>query len=287
MQVSRKLALTVPIVLLTAIAVWGSLGHSGGGAEPPESASPANESTDAKTADLTKPIQPGDRGELQRKSADPKSAEKAAVEALRREVAGLRNEIRKAQSDRDKQFEKVVELTDLLHNAMGELQKYRSEAGHLTISHHNKVHAIGVQVTGSLEWKWRVYLPVSREFRLHLTTGEVPNAGAPGPGEAIGAYTPFHRSGEFPILAKVEKNHRGHWVLAVSTPDRKLSSPIQNDDWVERGGRTVSEIKPGKTQPVAPGTPMVLLRLRVDQGGNAPETPCDGLMISIQEIKAD
>jgi len=280
MQVSRKFALTVPIVLLATIAVWGLLGHSGGGAEPPESASSGDE-------DLPKPIQPGDRVELQRETADPKAAGKAAVEALRREVAGLRNEIHLAQKDRDAQFEKVLELTDRLNHAITELQKYRNEAGHLTISNREEVHAVGVQVTGSLEWKWRVYLPANREFRLHLATGEVPKAGAPGPGEAVGAYTPFRCSGEFLILGKVEKNHRGTWVLAVSTPERKLSNPLQNDAWVERGGRTVSEIKPRKTQSVAPGTPMVLLRLRVDQGGNAPETPCDGVMISIQEIKAE
>lgn len=280
MQVSRKLALAVPISLLTAVAVWGSLGHARGGAEPPESTSSGDGATDARTAAF-------ENSADKREAADPKAADKAAVEALRRQVAGLRNEIRKAQLDRDKQFEKVVELTDRLHDVMTELEKCRNEAGHLTISNREEVHAIGVQVTGALEWKWRVYLPANREYRLHLATGEVPKAGAPGPGEAVGAYTPLHRSGEFLILAKVEKNHRGRWVLAVSTPDRKLSSPFQNDAWVERSSRTVSEIKPGKTRSVAPGKPMVLLRLRVDQEGSAPETPCDGLMISIQEIKAE
>jgi hypothetical protein len=172
-----------------------------------------------------------------------------------------------------------------LEEATTELQQYRNEAGQLTITDRDKVHAIGVQVTGSLEWRWRVYLPESREFRLHLVTGDVPKTGAPGPGEAVGAYTPFRRSGEFLILAKVEKNPRGSWVVAASTPKRKLSSPFQNDAWLERGGRTVSQIGPGKTQFVAQGEPMVLLRLRVDQQGRAPEAPCDGLMISIEEIK--
>ncbi len=305
MQVSRKLALTVPIALLTAVAVWGSLGHARGGAEPPQSVSLGNESTGARTTEsppsarepkrsdvgvtgrATSIVRANEQGKVQREAADPKAGDKAAVEALRRQVAGLRNEIRLAQKDRDKQFEQVVKLTDLLRSVNAELQKYRNEAGHLTISKHEEVHAIGVQVTGALEWKWRVYLPANREYRLHLATGEVPKAGAPGPGEAIGAYTPLHRTGEFLILANVEKNHRGRWVLAVSTPDRKLSSPFQNDAWVERSSRTVSEIKPSKPQSVTPGQPMVLLRLRVDQEGKAPETPCDGLMISIQEIKAE
>lgn len=41
------------------------------------------------------------------------------VEALRKEVEGLRAEIRVAQEDRDMQFDKVVTLTDQLHAAQG------------------------------------------------------------------------------------------------------------------------------------------------------------------------
>ena len=174
-----------------------------------------------------------------------------------------------------------------LDEATTELEKYRDETGRLTISDRQQVHAVGVQVTGSLEWQWRVYLPEDRRFRLHLVTGQVPKTGAPGPGGAIGAHTPFHRSGEFLILAKVEKNARGGWVFAASTPDGKLSSPFQNDAWLDRGGWTISEIGPGKTESVPPGIPMVLLRLRVDEQGAVPETPCDGLMISIEEIEAE
>jgi hypothetical protein len=41
------------------------------------------------------------------------------AEELRKEVVGLRNEIRLAQADRDQQFEKVVQLTDLWNGSRG------------------------------------------------------------------------------------------------------------------------------------------------------------------------
>ncbi|MHC4400798.1 MAG: LolA-like protein [Planctomycetota bacterium] len=172
-------------------------------------------------------------------------------------------------------------------DATAELQKHRNEAGHLTLSDREEVHAICLRARGSLEWLWRVYLPESRDFRLHLITGSVPKTDVPGPGWATGAHTPIDRSGEFLILARVEERSRGTRMLAVTRPGRKLSSPIENEGWLKRGGWTISGITPGKTQSVAPGTPMVLLRLRVDQEGSSPETPCDGLLISIEEIKAD
>lgn len=168
-----------------------------------------------------------------------------------------------------------------------ELQKFRDQVGELTISDPDKVHAIGVPTVGALKWQWRVYLPRSRRFRLYLVTGKVPKNGTSGPGKAVPSmYSPI-RSGEFLLSASVQKNYRGDWVLGASAPDWNGSSPFQNEDWLNRGGRTISQIGLGKTQSVDPGTPMVLVRLRVDQGGRAPETPCDGLMIFIQEMETN
>lgn len=65
--------------------------------------------------------------EKQRSDLDAIATESAAalktaqitVDGLRKEVAGLRDEIRVAQADRDTQFEKVVTLTDQLQAARG------------------------------------------------------------------------------------------------------------------------------------------------------------------------
>lgn len=45
------------------------------------------------------------------------------LDRLTKEVEGLRGEIRVSQEDRDKHFEKVVELTDKIHQAQGNLKR--------------------------------------------------------------------------------------------------------------------------------------------------------------------
>jgi hypothetical protein len=160
-----------------------------------------------------------------------------------------------------------------------EVQKFRDQVGELTIADPNRVHVIRVPLAGSLKWAWRVYLPANREYRLHLATGDVPKDGLPGPGEAMQMYSPIHCPGEFLLSASVEKDYRGNWVLAANAPGWNGSNPFQNDDWLNRGGWTTSEIELGKTHSVAPGMPIVLVRLCADQGAG------EGLMISIQEVK--
>jgi hypothetical protein len=162
------------------------------------------------------------------------------------------------------------------------LQKLRNQVGELTISDPDRVHVIRVPTTGPLNWQWRVFLPAGREFQLRLITGEVPKTGVPGPGQALGMYSRFRCSGEFLLSASVQENHRGTYVLAASAPNWEGSNPFQNDEWQLRS-KTISQIELGKTESVAPGEPMVLVRLRADHDGTSPESPCDGLMIAIEE----
>jgi hypothetical protein len=50
-------------------------------------------------------------------------AQQENLDRLTAEVGGLRGEIREAQSDRDKQFRRAVELTDQIHQAQGEVNR--------------------------------------------------------------------------------------------------------------------------------------------------------------------
>jgi len=165
-----------------------------------------------------------------------------------------------------------------------ELKRLRALVGELTISDPDKVHAIRVPTTGELKWQWRVYLPEGREFVLRLITGEVPRTGVPA--HAYGVRSYLDRSGEFLLSANVEKDRRGTWVLAGSAPRWNFSHPLQNDEWARGGGWSFSEIELGKTISVEPGTPLVLVCVRVDEGGRTPEGPCDGLMIVIEEVNS-
>jgi hypothetical protein len=127
---------------------------------------------------------------------------------------------------------------------VAELQKLRDLVGELTISDPDKVHAIRVPSTGQLKWQWRVYLPAGRQFRLRLITGDVPRAGVPAPGKAVGMYGFLDCSGEFLLSANVEKNRRGTWVLAASAPPSwDGSNPFPNDEWLSGGGWSISQIE--------------------------------------------
>ena len=178
--------------------------------------------------------------------------------------------------------------------AQSELQKYRNELGYLTITDPNKVHAIGVRTPGRLQWRWRVYLPKNRGFRLHAVTGAVMKDRIPGPGRRMGRYSPIP-SGEFLLHAYVDKDHDGQWLLFVDEPrgTGSVSIPENEGPWV--GGEaefTIEQVGPGTTQSFEPGAPVVLLRLRVhrivekrDDGTTslrASEEPGDGLMIWIE-----
>jgi hypothetical protein len=182
--------------------------------------------------------------------------------------------------------------------AQDELQKYRNELGYLTISDSNKVHAIGVRTPGRLRWRWRVYLPENRRFRLHTVTGGVPKDGIAAPGKRTGMSSTI-QSGECLLHAYVERGHNGKWLLFVDKPSGSgsVSIPENEGRWVEEGlGWSIQQIKPGSMQVFEPGRPAVLLRLRVHTivekhedgrtSQRAPEEPCDGLMIWIEEEPA-
>jgi hypothetical protein len=162
---------------------------------------------------------------------------------------------------------------------VAELQSLRDISGQLTISDPSKIHAIGVPTVGKNKWQWHVYLPVDREFQLHLVTGGVPSHGVP---ENLG--TPqvrsgFYNSGEMLIVAEIAQNPAGDFVLSGSFPKGEFSHPIKNGDWVNRGGHSVVAVEPGHTQVVDPDQPMVLLRMLPDG------TTAGGVMVFIDEFK--
>jgi hypothetical protein len=186
-----------------------------------------------------------------------------------------------------------------LASAEDELQKYRDEMGYLTITDPNKVHAIGVRTPGRLQWRWRVYLPENRRFRLHTVTGAVPKDGIPGPGGRIGMSSTI-QSGEILLHAYVERDHKGQWLLHVddASGGGSVSIPENNGPWVGgEAGFTFEQVRPGNTQAFQAGAPVVLLRLRVHRivekqedgttSHRAPEEPCDGLMIWIEEATSN
>lgn len=57
----------------------------------------------------------------------------------------------------------------------GEVQRLRDEAGYLTIRDRTKIHAIAVETSSPLVWKWKVYLPKSDNWLwAGVCAGKVP-----------------------------------------------------------------------------------------------------------------
>jgi hypothetical protein len=189
--------------------------------------------------------------------------------------------------------QKLKETTEKLQDATVELQKYRDELGYLTITDSNKVHAIGVLTPGSLKWQWRMYLPKNRQFKLHTICAGIPEDGVPTRGTS-GMYGDI-QSGEFLLDASVGKDQQARWVLKTCRDGRDDATISVSSWWIERDqwALTIEGVKPHKMESVAPGAPMVLLRLRAHQieerkdgtwRSRAPDKPCDGVMIWIDEV---
>jgi len=176
-----------------------------------------------------------------------------------------------------------------------ELAKYRRELGFLDVTDPNKVHAIGVRTTGSLRWQWRIYLPQNRRFRLHKCTSAVPKSGLEC---SVGSWADVP-SGEFLLDAYVERGRDGLWLFSTKYAGSASSTSIGGKDvsWLEKGGGwSVEEVRPEEIKVLEPDRPLLLLCLRVATPAKVapdgtilwerpPDTPCDGLMVAIQEVK--
>ena len=177
-----------------------------------------------------------------------------------------------------------------------EIAKYRRELGYLDITDPNKVHAIGLRTTGSLRWQWRIYLPQNRRFRLGLYGIGIPKSGFAGGPNASGDI----RSGESLVDACVERGPEGRWLLSTKRDGRgghSVSIGGKEVPWLDKGAnKDIEEVQPEEVKVLEPGEPLVLVRLRVHKPTNvapdgtvlttsAPDTPCEGLMIAIEEVK--
>lgn len=86
-----------------------------------------------------------DQATLEQKVRETVAAMEAtqkAAAALRTEVDGLREEIRKVQKDRDEQFQQVVKLTDDLHQNVNELKTVQARAQTLAADYAKAVEVL-------------------------------------------------------------------------------------------------------------------------------------------------
>ena len=103
--------------------------------------------------------------------------------------------------------------------AQSELQRYRDELGHLTISDPNKVHAIGLKKSDSSNWYWHVHIPEGRKCYLRYVVGDIPNGDDPKTSGSLEL-----TAGESTVFARMESNLEGKKALRIGFDVRGRST---------------------------------------------------------------
>ena len=176
----------------------------------------------------------------------------------------------------------------LLYREVGplrqEVRRLRDEVGYLSISDPTKLHAIQVDTSEELTWKWRLWIPEDQGYRLRSEGGEVPKSGYPSSGVTISRL----KSGETWIEYRIRRDPKsGELRGSMRTPGFAAGSDVH--DWVQwpRKRSTLDGVT-STTHVFVPGQTVELIRLRVSKDAASAqdiEDPADGFMIWLAPIK--
>ncbi|MEM6474074.1 MAG: hypothetical protein AAF802_31275 [Planctomycetota bacterium] len=173
-----------------------------------------------------------------------------------------------------------------------ELVTYRNEMRQLTIEDENLIHAIQIPGFGRKAWRWRVYLPEDKEYRIRLAFDDIPQRGLPkSPPDNVFVNLP---KGESILSASVVREGEG-WGLSLRSETEgsqnfSFTTDIAGRDtkWLEkRGGCSQTVAGFSSTQTGEAEQPFTLLSFR---DGLSPRpgvtmedpNPTDGIQLWIQ-----
>lgn len=170
----------------------------------------------------------------------------------------------------------------------------------LNIDDDSLVHAVLLPTFGPRQWRWRVFLPAGRRWRLCSSFDQLPESGLPTLVRnhdhifLNSRNKPLAGGEPFVLGVAVHKNQTDRWALTFQTLDRSTTFPIkQPPAWLEErssvgwtsrvAGKRASESEPANG-------PLVLLRHRKAKelpGGaiTVDMEPTDGLMVWIEPIE--
>ena len=169
-----------------------------------------------------------------------------------------------------------------------------NEMRYLNIADDTQINAINIPGFGRKSWRWRIYLPGDRRFRLRVAFDDVPGRGIPAnaPDNMICELPP----GESILSASLNKvNDEWELGLHAETAGRQnfdFNTEVagKRTEWLDkRGGCSLNLAGNSTTESGSPDQPFVLLNYR---DGLSPRpgvtatnpNPTDGVMIWIQEI---
>ena len=176
-----------------------------------------------------------------------------------------------------------------------QLDSLLQESRYLKIVDDKMIHATNLPGFGQKSWRWRVYLPPDRQFRIRVAYDNVPANGIPdnSPDRMICELP----AGESILTSNIVKENE-KWFLALHSE----SNGVQNFDftndikgtntnWLsKRGGCSLHVAGDSLTEVESSNEPFVLLSLR---NGLSPApgvtamnpNPTDGVVVWIEEIK--
>ena len=177
-----------------------------------------------------------------------------------------------------------------------QLKEYRDEMRYLDVEDETKIHAINIPGFGRKSWRWRIYLPPDRKFRLRVAYDDVPASGIPSnapdlmmcelpPGESILTATVSNESGQWRLVLYSETDGNQNFDFATDVNGAKT-------DWLaKRGGCSVNVAGISSTVNAATDEPFVLVSYR---DGLSPRpgvtatnpNPTDGVILWILEVDA-
>jgi hypothetical protein len=162
----------------------------------------------------------------------------------------------------------------------GAVSRLRAEVGELEITDPTKLHAIRVDAENDLEWKWRIWIPEGKTYRLRGHGGPVPKEGFPSDGGTIYLRDP----GEHVIIYRIRRDPRDElWKGTLHTTGGSVGSDHQ--PWVEWGSHTATGGGVGSsTVSFDTGQRVEIIRRRISRAKSSDdiEDPAAGFMIWLE-----
>ena len=174
-----------------------------------------------------------------------------------------------------------------------QLDSLLSEVRHLNIEDDNEIHVVNIPGFGENSWRWRIFLPNDRQFRLRSAYNNVPKLSLPSnPPDNYRCALP---SGEFILTATIHESD-GKWMLTFNAERNgnskltyKTNVRAKNTRWLEQSSGNPTYLA-GQFESVArtPDKPFILLSHRngfrpTPNTFTSDPNPTDGVMIWIQE----
>jgi hypothetical protein len=165
-----------------------------------------------------------------------------------------------------------------------EVRELRNETGRLSIDDPSKPHVVEVRTDDEFTWKWRVWIPAGRAYRVKLATQDIPAKGYPTTQGMISMEEPGEHWIEYRIAPNPDSEQ---WMDKLTTSNGSVGSSSQPwVKWQRRSGFT--EGVSYDTNVFEPGTDILITRHRVSQKANSSDQIEDraaGFMIWLEFVK--